>query len=721
VGGPGVALGYLNRPELTAERFIPDPFSDDPEARLYRTGDLVRWLPDGNQQFMGRVDAQVKVRGFRVELGEIEAALGQHDAVSELVVVAREAENGLKRLVGYVVLQGDQAVTPNELRQFLKKNLPDYMVPTVIMVLDALPKMVNGKVNRAALPAPDYESLEGESAFVAARNRKEEVLTGIVCQVLGLDKVGVHDNLFELGADSILGIQIIARANQAGLSLTPRQLFEDPTVAGLAAASVDGKNIRAEQGIVEGEFPLTPIQRWFFENITHNRPHWNQSLMLQVEHTLEHDLLEQTVTLLLTQHDALRLKFYPEGGGWRQMNDGLLDEPVLHWEDMSSVNDEDLAETIHALADHHQQQLDIERGLGVRVVYFDLGANRADRLMVVVHHLLMDGVSWRILLDDLLSVYQQLAQRGQANLPMKTSAFRDWAAALERFAQDETILEEIVYWQELAETRVSGLPVDYLDGKNTEGSAHNVAVALSDEETHKLLKEIPVVYRVDVQHVLLAALADAVADWSGSRQVLVEMEGHGREDLFDDLDITRTVGWFTTTYPLLLDVDGLEDVERRLQAAKERLTGVPHHGFGYGLLRYLNPDEAVKATLSSIPQAESSFNYLGQFNTAMGGNDGISLAVENKGAERDPHELRGHLLEIDGGVTDGRLAMDFTFSSAIHREETIQSLADSFHKTLLDFIHASDQIEEVAYVPEDFPLANFDQKQLDKIMGKLTK
>jgi amino acid adenylation domain-containing protein/non-ribosomal peptide synthase protein (TIGR01720 family) len=721
VGGPGVAIGYLNRPELTAERFIPDPFSDDSDARLYRTGDLVRYLPDGNQQFMGRVDAQVKVRGFRVELGEIEAALGQHEAVAELVVIALEADNGLKRLVGYVVLHDGAEASPNELRQFLKERLPDYMMPAVIMTLEALPKMVNGKVNRAALPAPDYDSLEGGQAYVSARNRKEDVLTGIVCQVLGLDKVGVHDNLFELGADSILGIQIIARANQAGLALTPRQLFENPTVSGLAAASGDGQTIHAEQGLVEGELPLTPIQRWFFENVTYKRHHWNQSLMLQVEDLLDLELLEQTVAHLLSQHDALRLRFYPQEGGWRQVNDGLGGDQVLFWEELSAVADADVAESIMVAAARHQQSLNIEQGHGLRLVYFELGEGRADRLMLVVHHLLMDGVSWRILLEDLLSVYQQLEMRGQAVLPMKTSAFRDWAAAVQSFAKDERILEELSYWQELAEVDVAALPVDYQDGRNTEGSAHDLSVALSEEETQTLLKEIPVVYRVDVQHVLLAALAEAVSRWSGNQQVLIEMEGHGREHFFDDLDITRTVGWFTITYPLLLDMDGQESLEKRLQAVKESLTGVPHRGFGYGLLRYLDQDEAVQAVFERMPAAEISFNYLGQFNTAMAGGNGISLAIEGKGAERDPHELRGHLLEIDGGVSDGRLAMTFTFSDALHEEKNIQALAESFRTALLQFIQASDQVEEIEYVPEDFPLANFDQKQLDKIMGKLTK
>ena len=319
-----------------------------------------------------------------------------------------------------------------------------------------------------------------------------------------------------------------------------------------------------------------------------------------------------------------------------------------------------------------------------------------------------------------MSVYQQLEKRGQAVLPLKTSAFRDWAAAVQNFAQDEVILQEMDYWQGLAEIEISALPVDHQGGRNTEGSTRSLTVVLNEEETRSLLREIPAVYRVDVQHVLLAALGEAVARWSGSRKVLIEMEGHGREHFFDDLDITRTVGWFTITYPLLLDVDGSQSVEKRLQAVKERLSAVPHHGFGFGLLRYLNQDATVQAMLRKIPQAEISFNYLGQFNTEMAGGNGISLAAEYKGAERDPQEIRGHLLEIDGGVTDGRLTMDFTFSEAIHQQTSIRTLAESFQAMLLQFIQASDKVEEISYVPEDFPLANFDQKQLDKIMGKLT-
>jgi len=340
IGGAGVARGYLNRPDLTAERFLPDPFSDEPGARMYRTGDLCRWLPDGNIDFLGRIDHQVKVRGFRIELGEIEAVLAQHPAVKEAVVLAREDEPGHKRLVGYVVADGEPP-SVSALREHLGRNLPDYMVPSAFVFLDALPLTPNGKVDRRALPAPSGERPELESEFVAARDEVERQLAEIWAEVLGLEKVGVHDNFFELGGDSILSIQVIARANQAGLRLSPRQLFQHPTVAGLASVAGRGPAVQAEQGLVEGPVPLTPIQHWFFEQEIPNRHHWNQSLLLEVKGQLNGEALKQAVGALLRHHDALRLRFRHGPAGW---DEGDFAEILAELKDGMKEMADDLAE-----------------------------------------------------------------------------------------------------------------------------------------------------------------------------------------------------------------------------------------------------------------------------------------------------------------------------------------------------------------------------------------
>ncbi|RMF29114.1 MAG: amino acid adenylation domain-containing protein, partial [Chloroflexi bacterium] len=423
VGGTGVGRGYLHRPDLTAERFIPDPFSNVPGARLYRTGDLVRFRPDGSLEFLGRIDHQVKVRGFRIELGEIEVALRRHPRIQEAVVLAREDRPGEKRLVAYVVPPPHDGAAPtvSELRTFLQETLPDYMVPAAFVVLDAMPLTPSGKVDRRALPAPDQARPDLEGAYVAPRTREEEILAQIWAEVLGVERVGVHDNFFELGGDSILSIQVIARANQAGLRLTPRHLFQAPTVAGLAALAGTGRAVEAEQGIVEGPVPLTPIQHWFFERNLPNPHHWNQAVLLEVHRPLAPALLEQTIGHLLAHHDALRLRFRRRGeegtrrrgdeamrrrgdeamrergdeaGAWEQVNAGLEDTVPLTWLDLSALPEPARRPAIEATAAQAQASLNLTYGPLLRALYFDLGPDVPDRLLLVIHHLAVDGVSW---------------------------------------------------------------------------------------------------------------------------------------------------------------------------------------------------------------------------------------------------------------------------------------------------------------------------------------
>ena len=320
IGGDGVARGYLNRLDLTEEKFIPDPFSDYPEARLYRTGDLVRYLPDGNIECLGRIDFQVKIRGYRVELGEIETLLGLYEGVKEAAVWVHESM-GVKRLTGYIVPEDPQHVPEIEsIKMALREELPEYMIPVRFVVLDALPLAASGKLNRNALPEPEVEDLALSDEYIAPSTTKERILAEIWEKALGLQNVGVNDNFFALGGDSILSIQIIARANQAGLRLSPRHLFEFPTIKGLAEAAGSGKPILAEQGIVSGEVALTPIQRWFFEQEILFPNHWNQSIFLDVMQPLNKTLLAQTLEILLEHHDALRLRVEHEKGAWRLIN-----------------------------------------------------------------------------------------------------------------------------------------------------------------------------------------------------------------------------------------------------------------------------------------------------------------------------------------------------------------------------------------------------------------
>ncbi|HEX8087661.1 MAG TPA: amino acid adenylation domain-containing protein, partial [Blastocatellia bacterium] len=323
IGGEGLARCYLRRPELTAESFIPDPFSERPGARLYRSGDMARWLPDGNISFIGRSDEQVKIRGLRIEPGEIEKVLALHASVRNAVVTVRTDARGNKRLAAYVCADPDNSLTAGRLREFAKERLPDYMVPTWFVMMKALPLMPNGKIDKGALPAPEQAGAESEQSYVAPRNRVEETLAEIWMRLLGAERVGIHDNFFHLGGDSILSIQIVARANDAGLRLSPRLLFQHQTIAELAAAAGTVAAAGADQQPVTGELPLTPIQCWFFGQAFPEPHHWNQAVMLESNHALDSSVMEQVVEHILERHDALRLRFYRDSNTWRQVNAGV--------------------------------------------------------------------------------------------------------------------------------------------------------------------------------------------------------------------------------------------------------------------------------------------------------------------------------------------------------------------------------------------------------------
>ncbi|MGB7440979.1 MAG: amino acid adenylation domain-containing protein [Coleofasciculaceae cyanobacterium] len=747
IGGAGVARGYLNRPELTAEKFITNPFVDfesgfaseqsasknrqskigNPKSsRLYKTGDLARYLPDGNIEFLGRIDQQVKIRGFRIELGEIEAVLRQHKAVRETVVIACEDKSGNKRLVAYIVLVQKSTLTTTELRQFLQEKLPEYMVPSSFVQLKALPLTPNGKIDRQVLPAPDLIKSEEKGTFVAPRTTTEKVLAKIWAKILRLEQIGIHDNFFELGGDSILSMQIIARANQAGLQLTPKQLFEQQTIAELAAVAHINQSIQAEQGLVTGEVPLTPIQHWFFAQNLPDSHHWNQSLLLKVRQHLDPVLFEKTVQKLLEHHDALRLRFIHQQGGWQQFGANLDKVTPFTLLDLSKVAAKEQEANISTKAAELQTSLNLSSGPLVRVAYFNLGANQPSRLLLIIHHLAVDGVSWRVLLEDIQTIYQQLSQGQAIQLPAKTTSFQHWAQRLREYAQSQALQKESNYWLNISRDHIPHLPVDFSEGENTLAQARTVSVTLSQEETQTLLQALPAAYQTQINEVLLTALVQAIGQWTGSHSLLIDLEGHGREEIFDDVDLSRTVGWFTTIFPVLLNSGESASPGDALKAIKEQLRSIPNRGIGYGIWRYLNGE---KATIwQRQPQAEIRFNYLGQIDQVFQESSLLVLAQESKGAERSLRGSRSYLLDIDGIVVGGQLRLDCTYSEAIHQPATIEKLVESFAEALRSLlalpkgrslITDGKSLEAREYKTSDLPEANLDPVKIDRQLETL--
>jgi amino acid adenylation domain-containing protein/non-ribosomal peptide synthase protein (TIGR01720 family) len=738
IAGVGLARGYLGRAGMTAEKFVPDAFGDVHGARMYATGDLVRYLPDGKIEFLGRIDNQVKIRGSRVEPAEIEAVLSRHPGVREAVVMAHEASPGDRRLVAYVVpldseqrdahetadggdataAQDPSSISARSLRGYLNKRLPAYMIPSVFAIVDALPLSSNGKVDRAALSMPTEVGPELDAAFVAPRTVAEETLAGIWSKVLGVNRVGVYDNFFELGGDSILGIQIVARANQAGLQLTPNQLFQHQTIAELAeSAGVVRAPVQVEHGMVTGPVPLIPIQRWLFEQNLPDPRHFNQAVLLEVRKKLDPTILERVVAHLLLHHDALRLRFINDESGWRQINAGSDADVPFVFTDLSSLPPGERVAALEAAASQLQTSLNLSEGPLLRVALFNMSADGPDRLLLVIHHLVVDGVSGRILLEDLQTGYEQLSSGRAIQLPAKTSSYQQWANRLTQYAQSDELQKEMSYWLAESNRQACPLPLDFPDGINIMESARFVTVELSAEETQSLLQQVPKAYRTQIIDVLLTAVARAFCEWTEGNSFIVDLEGHGRQELFNDLDLSRTVGWFTNVFPVWLDMGGISDLGEALKSVKEQLSAVPRRGMGYGLLRYLSEDAETVRKLRELPSAGVIFNYMGQVDQTLAETALFAQASESCGPTGNPRRKRNYLIEINGGVAGGQLRLHWRYSENMHRRATIERLADGFIQSLRGVIAHCLSPEAGGYTSSDFPLAALSQQELEQALA----
>ena len=688
LGGEGLARGYLGRPDLTAERFVPDPFATAPGGRLYRTGDLGRFRPDGQVEFLGRSDHQIKIRGFRIELGEIEAVLRSHPQVLEAAVVAREDEPGRKQLAAYVVgpaLPTGRALD-TELRAWLGARLPEYFVPAAFVPLSALPQTPNGKLDRKALPAPAALAPAAGAAddFAAPQTPAEQTLARIWTDVLKVPRVGRHDNYFALGGDSILVLQVVSRAREAGLALSPRLVFERPTVAELAdAAGVAGGTTAATDAAVDGPWPLLPIQRWFFAQAFAEAQHWNQSVLLTTRETLEPGPLAQAIAATVAQHPALTLRFAADAatGSWHA-------RPASEASAVSVFRAATFAsaEEITAVCASEQAALNFEDGPLVRAVLFTPAQGGAGRLFIVIHHLVVDGVSWRILLEDVLTAYRALASGAAVRLAAATASPAVWGRWLEQRTASGALAAESAHWMALASSAPAAvaLPRDLPGADNSVAAAAIVAVALTPEETETLLRRTLAGYGCQINDLLLTALAAVLREWTGRERTVIHLEGHGRESGEAGIDLSRSVGWFTSLFPVALDLAGAPDAARRLEAIRAQLAAVPQRGVGYGLGRWL-----VSPPRWDVPAAEVCFNYLGQFDGLVGEGSAFAGAAESVGPHCSPRGQRAHLIDVNALVVDGALRCEWHHGTKIHETATVRRLAEGLLTQLRALIAAA--------------------------------
>ncbi|GBF80263.1 non-ribosomal peptide synthetase [Aphanothece sacrum] len=714
IGGAGLAYGYLNLPELTETRFIPHPFSRIEGEKLYKTGDLVRYRNNRQIEFVGRIDDQVKIRGFRIEIGEIESVLNLHPQVKEAIVIAKEEPSGLKRLYTYFI--ASDSLTIGELRCFIEEKLPQYMIPAFFIKLDAFPLTANGKIDRRALLETDIKIDEQETHIVPS-TEIEKILVEIWQEVLNLKIIGIHDNFFELGGDSILAISIVAKANQAGLQIIPKLLFRHQTITQLASVVEINYVSQIRQDLVTGEVSLTPIQKWFFEQQLPEPHHFNQSILLEVPGSLNPELLKNVVLNLLKHHDALRLRFVKQEGQWQQHNSDNCNSFNFNLVDLSSLSKQEQLTKIEELAESYQRSFNLEKGLLSSVTFFQLGEK--GRLLIIIHHLAMDGVSWRILLEDFTTSYQQLESGQSIKLPLKTNSFKDWSQALQNYAQTEEHKSYLDYWLNADISIISSLPVDNEADINSNivANTKTVSFSLTKQRTHLLLQEVSQTYNTQINDILLTALVQTFVSWTGCSTLLLDLEGHGRENISDSLILSRTIGWFTSLFPVCLKVKNINSLGECIKSVKEQLRQIPNRGIDYGIGYYLNPDVTIQSRLKGYPKPEISFNYLGQFTHHQIGM-GWQFSQAFSGSIHSPLGQRSHLIDINGMVIDGQLKIEWQYAENFHHQATIQQLVSNYQESL-DCLINHCLSTEGDYTPSDFPDANFTQDELDDLLSQL--
>lgn len=716
IAGEGVARGYIKHPDLTAEKFIPDPFSLSPGERMYKTGDLVKLLNDGNIEYLGRLDNQVKIHGYRIEPAEIEAAISGMPGINETVVIARnDAVNELK-LVAYFT--GSASADTQEIKEYLRNKLPDYMIPSFYVRLEALPLTSNGKVDRRALPAPTVVPERMDSEKKMPRNKVEEILLSLWTDVLGVKGIGINNNFFDIGGDSIISIQIIARANQLGLRLTPRLIFQYPTIEELAKAAYTGEILSAEQGEVTGPAVLTPIQHWFFSQDLPEKHHFNQSVLLKTAGTVNLEILQQTVNFLVRHHDALRMCFRKtRNDTWIQFCNKFTEQYMVETFEMKK--DEAYEEEIYGITSGLQKSLDLEHGPLFKAAVINSVNRETSWIFFAAHHLVSDAVTWRILLDDILSLYSSLISDSRITLPLKTASYNTWSSSLVHYADSEEIRSQINYWIDMSEkASAAKLPMDFPAGINTEDSTAAMTLSFDENTSNQLLYEISPVYKTSVNDILITALCKTLAWYSGTDYSSIDIEGHGREDIAGLPDVSRTAGWFTAIYPFAVRLDSNTDIGNTIIQIKEALRNVPGKGIGFGLLKYLCSDRQAER-LREFPSSDVLYNYLGVFASGSFSSSEFSICNELNGPDRSGKAQRTHLIEINCGISDKCLNMEWSYSKNQLRKETVDYLINKYRDTISEIVNHCRSSEAGAFSHSDFSEFGWSPDEIDNIISKV--
>lgn len=707
IGGQCLSLGYFKQPMLTASRYLPDPYAKVPGGVLYATGDTARRMPDGNIEFTGRVDNQVKLRGFRIELGEIDAVLKQDSRIREVLSMVREDSPGVKKLVVYVQLVAGATLTLQATKALVTAQLPEYMSPAAMVVVTQWPTTVNGKLDRNALPAPVYQL---DDNYLAPVGDVEHQLAEIWQQLLGIPQVGRFDNFFELGGDSIISIQLVTKARRLGIQLSPRDVFRAPTIAGLAQNVNKLAITGVTQAVISGSATVTPVQHWWLAKRPQFIDHFNQAVRLELKKPLHVGWFEQALQQVYRHHDALRLRLDNSGNGLHSFIAPVQSDLLPKLDIFELCTDTDTSRLImdrkaSTIADQLHASLKLQSGPTMRVALFDYGAQHAQELLIVVHHWSIDGVSWRVLLEDLERAYTALSQGDTVMLDLKTASWIDWSQSLQVLQQHTEIQSQRQYWQQQIDADTLVLPLLSEVATAAVQQQRQAKVQLDVVSTTKLLRQTCKATRASVEELLLTCLAQTLLSRSTSRALTIELESHGREMLADLPDVSRTIGWFTAVYPLNLHLDDPQDIAASIIAVKERLRRVPNGGIGYGLLK----QDVTGQGLQGVAKAQLTFNYLGQFDNATSHSTLFALSDQPAGKAMNDADHLPYLLEMAAQVRNGQLEIELNYSQLHYDEGVVNQWLASVSTHLKALMLFADQLEQPLYSAVDFPLASLTQ------------
>ncbi|AOM78758.1 hybrid non-ribosomal peptide synthetase/type I polyketide synthase [Pedobacter steynii] len=699
IGGAGVARGYLNNEDLTAERFVGSPYSEN--QKLYKSGDLAKWTVDGDILFIGRIDNQVKLRGYRIELGEIENQLLSYTGVNHAIVLLREKQ-GSKNLIAYY--SAEQEIENAKLKTFLLNKLPEYMVPVIYMYLENVPLTTSGKIDKKALPDP---GMEEQSAYEEATRKEEILLVDIWSKVLGVKKVGIHDNFFSLGGDSIKSIQISSRLRGLGYELSVKSVFNFPVIKTLASKLKHLERL-SDQSPVYGEVLLSPVQSWFFDKNKRYRHHNNHAVMLRFERGISAESVNQIFYKLQNHHDALRMVFAEHEGGISQRN---FEAGTPVWLNTFDLTKHDHAKELMFLeVNKLQRSIDLENGPLMKLGLFH--TNDGSHLLIIIHHLVIDGVSWRILFEDIESLYQLLMENKHLELPLKTDSFQVWSRSIYSYSQSKAFLQAKSYWDSINAQEINDIRPELSDGENTYSSTGVVSFHLTEAETTKLLKYSQVAFGTQINDILLTGLLLSIVKQFDYNVIRIDLESHGRQSADPLINISRTVGWFTSIYPVVLKYRGMA-LSEVIKGVKEALRNVPNEGWDFLINKYMATD-SIHGNVSR--ESRMSFNYLGQFDQDTE-NKSYSISSESKGNIVAPEQVRPYDLEVLGLVSGHQLYMDIIYSKNQFKESTLQHLMDHYRVCLAEVIDYCCNYGKTELSPSDLTYKGLTIDQLNHLQG----